>query len=228
MHAAEVAVPATGAADARCSAARTRPGSSGGALRRRSASGQGTRAAALPLRKGICPGRPDQRLDDPRAIAAEHVVERRRELAVAIADQEAELAGAFTQIHEQVTGLLGGPQPGGVCGDAQDMHAARLDLYHEEHLQALEERGVNVQEIARRIPAAWEARNCRQVGDARRGAGVSPVPLEKSIERLTGAIASSLDTVMVGRPAAARDRLPASSPDTLPRCPFRHGPGEGC
>ena len=25
-----------------------------------------------------------------------------------------------------------------------------------------------------RIPAAWEARNWRQVGDARRGAGVSP------------------------------------------------------
>ena len=25
-----------------------------------------------------------------------------------------------------------------------------------------------------RIPAAWEARNCRQVGDARRGTGVSP------------------------------------------------------
>ena len=25
-----------------------------------------------------------------------------------------------------------------------------------------------------RIPDAWEARNCRQVGDARRGAGMSP------------------------------------------------------
>jgi len=32
----------------------------------------------IPLRKGICPGRPDRRLDDPRAMAGEHVVERRR------------------------------------------------------------------------------------------------------------------------------------------------------
>jgi hypothetical protein len=54
----------------------------------------------IPLRKGICSRRPDRRLDDPRAIAGEHVVERRRELAVAIANQEAELAGAFTQIYE--------------------------------------------------------------------------------------------------------------------------------
>jgi hypothetical protein len=35
-----------------------------------------------------------------------------------------------------------------------------------------------------RIPDAWEARNCRQVGDARRGEGVSPaaarIPADRS------------------------------------------------
>ena len=35
-----------------------------------------------------------------------------------------------------------------VGGEAQDVHAAGPDLYHEEHVQALEEHGVNVQEIA--------------------------------------------------------------------------------
>ena len=39
---------ATGAADVRCNAARTRPGSAGGAVRRRSAGGRGTRAVAFP------------------------------------------------------------------------------------------------------------------------------------------------------------------------------------
>jgi hypothetical protein len=48
-----------------------------------------------PLRKGIRPGRPDRRLDDPRVMAGEHIVEHRREFAVAIADQESELAGAL-------------------------------------------------------------------------------------------------------------------------------------
>ena len=64
-----------------------------------------------PLRKGIRPGRSDRRLDDPYAIASEHLVEHRRELAVAVADQESEPDGAFAEVYEQVTGLLGGPRP---------------------------------------------------------------------------------------------------------------------
>ena len=86
-------------------------------------------------------------LDDPRAVAGEHVVEDSRELAVAVADEELELAGAFAEVHEQVASLLGGPCPGGVRGDIQDVHPAGLDLYHEEHVQALEEHGVDVEEV---------------------------------------------------------------------------------
>jgi hypothetical protein len=100
-----------------------------------------------PLRKGIRSRRPDRRLDDPRAVAGEHVVEDGRELAVAVADEELELAGAFAEVHEQVAGLLGGPCPGGVRGDTQDVHPAGLDFYHEEHVQALEEHGVDVEEV---------------------------------------------------------------------------------
>jgi len=48
--------------------------------------------------------------------------------------------------------LLGGPCPGGVGGDAQDVHAAGLDLHREEYVQALEEHCVNVHEVARQDP----------------------------------------------------------------------------
>jgi hypothetical protein len=39
-----------------------------------------------------------------------------------------------------------------VGGDAQDVHAAGLDFHHEQDVQAPEEHGVNVQEIARQNP----------------------------------------------------------------------------
>ncbi len=66
--------------------------------------------------------------------------------------QEFEAAGACAEVHEQVAGLLGGPGSGGVSGDAQDVHPPGLDLHHEEDVQASEEHGVNVQEIARQDP----------------------------------------------------------------------------
>jgi hypothetical protein len=91
-------------------------------------------------------------LDDSHAIASEHVVERRRELAVAIAYQEPELGGVFAEVHEQIACLLRGPYPRGVRGDAQDMHAPGLDLHHEQDVQPPEEHGVYMQEIARQDP----------------------------------------------------------------------------
>jgi hypothetical protein len=48
----------------------------------------------ITLRKRVCPGRADRRLDDSHAVADEQVIERGRELAVAVADQESEPADA--------------------------------------------------------------------------------------------------------------------------------------
>jgi hypothetical protein len=76
----------------------------------------------IPLREGVRPGRSDRSLDDPHAGAGEYLVEHRRELAVAVADQEFEVAGASAEVHQQVAGLLGGPRAGGVSGDAQTVH----------------------------------------------------------------------------------------------------------
>ena len=55
------------------------------------------------------------------------------------------------------------------------------------------------------------------------------VPPEYSTERLTCAIASRLDAVMVGWPGAAQDRLPADVPGTRRSCPgVPRRPVEGC
>ena len=59
---------------------------------------------------------------------------------------------AHSPRHEQVAGLLDGPRPGGVRGDAQDVHPPGLDLHHEKDVQAFQEHGVNVQEVAREDP----------------------------------------------------------------------------
>ena len=56
-----------------------------------------------------------------------------------------------------------------------------------------------------RIPDAWEARNCRQVGDARRGAGVSPVAARIPADR------SRADAIAEAEEFALR----------LRRCPHR-------
>ena len=56
---------------------------------------------------------------------------------------------AFAEVHEQVAGLLRGPRSGGAGGDARDVHPPGLDLHHEEDVQACEEHGVSVQEVAR-------------------------------------------------------------------------------
>ena len=84
------------------------------------------------------------------------------------------MVGAFAKVHEQVAGLLGGPRPGVVGGDAQDVHLPGPDLHHQQDMQAPEEHGVGSKRSQARIPAAWEDRNCLQVADARRGRGREP------------------------------------------------------
>jgi len=80
-------------------------------------------------------------------VAGEHLVKCRRKFAVAVADQELEVAGAFAEVHEQVAGLLRGPSSGGAGGDAQDVHAPGLDIHHEQDVQTSEEHGVNMEEV---------------------------------------------------------------------------------
>jgi hypothetical protein len=51
-----------------------------------------------PLRRGVRSWRPDRRLDHPRAVPGEDLVECRGELGVPVADQELEPAGPVAQV----------------------------------------------------------------------------------------------------------------------------------
>ena len=91
------------------------------------------------------PGRDLHRLDTG---TGQHRVERFGELPGPVADQEPEVRGAITEIHEQVADLLGGPRPVRMRGHPEDVHVAAADLHHEQAVQAAERhRAVHVEEI---------------------------------------------------------------------------------
>ena len=63
--------------------------------------------------------------------------------------KEPEPVGAIAEIHQQVAGLLGDPDIGGMGGDPGDVHAATAVLDHDEDIEAAQEDGVDVGEIYR-------------------------------------------------------------------------------
>ena len=54
----------------------------------------------------------------------------------------------LAEIHQEIAGLLGGPGPGWMRGNAQDMDPPGPDLHNEQHVHAPEHDGVDMQEIA--------------------------------------------------------------------------------
>jgi hypothetical protein len=63
------------------------------------------------LRDRVGPRPSDRGADDADISAGENGVEGGGELAVPVADQEAELLGTVAKVHQQVAGLLGDPRP---------------------------------------------------------------------------------------------------------------------
>jgi transposase InsO family protein len=91
------------------------------------------------------PGRDLHRLDTG---AGQDRVKRRGELPGPITDQEPEVRGAITQIHQEVADLLGCPHPIGIGGYPQDVHVTATDLHDEQAIQAMEgRRAVHVDEV---------------------------------------------------------------------------------
>ena len=88
--------------------------------------------------------------------SAKHRVERGRELAGAVADEEPEPRGVLAEVHDEVAGLLGGPGPVGMRGHAQDVQVAVADLEHEQDVEPPQRhRAVDVEEVdsqVRRVP----------------------------------------------------------------------------
>ena len=71
-------------------------------------------------------------LDGVDSCACQDGVERGRELAGSVADEEPEAGGAVVERYQQVAGLLGGPGSGRVAGRAEDVHVAVADFQGEE------------------------------------------------------------------------------------------------
>jgi hypothetical protein len=115
--------------------------------------------------------RPDRRSDDLDPFGAEDVVELTRELAVAITNQEAGTDAFVVELHQQVARLLAHPAAVGVSRDPGQMNAAARQLDEEQHIEALQEQGVDGEEVAledaRRLlakklrPARLETLRCR-------------------------------------------------------------------
>jgi len=84
------------------------------------------------------------------ASASQERIEGRSELPGSVADQEPEIRGAIAEIDQEVADLLCGPRPVRIRGHAEDVHAPRSDLDHEEAVQALQRhRAVDVEEAGR-------------------------------------------------------------------------------
>ena len=106
-------------------------------------------------------------------------VKRRGELPGPVADQEPEVCGAITEIHQEVADLLCGPRPVRVRGDPEDVHITGADLDHEQAVQALEgHRAVDVEEIG------GEHRRCLGVQELPPGRVGVPLRCRRDLQRL--------------------------------------------
>jgi hypothetical protein len=110
-------------------------------------------------------------LHHPDALAGGDLIERGRELGVAVPDEEPELADPVGESHDQIADLLGGPGDVRVRRHPGDVHAPGRYLHHEQHMQPFEEDRVHGDEITRQQALAWARRNLRQEVSSPRGAG---------------------------------------------------------
>ena len=81
--------------------------------------------------------------------AGQDRVKRCGELPGPVADQEPQVRGAFTQIHQQVADLLSCPRPVRIRGHAEEVHVTAADLHDEQAVQPLQRHcAVHVEEIS--------------------------------------------------------------------------------
>lgn len=111
-----------------------------------------THRAHPPLRVSVRPRRPHRRPQDPHAFRGEDGVEGVSELRIPIANQEPKPVDAVCQVYEQIAGLLSYPQPGRIGRYPENVDPAGGKLDHEQHVQALEQDRVDVEEVGGQDP----------------------------------------------------------------------------
>src|SRR6266542_3693808 len=133
-----------------------------------------TGAADPALRVRLRPRRRDRRPDDPDPFRAEDLVEGGRELAVAVADQEARPLLLVGDRHDQVARLLRDPGAVRVRGHAGQMHATTLELDEEEHVQASQPERLDREEVTLEDPGRLLAQERPPAHTCALGAGSMP------------------------------------------------------
>ena len=132
------------------------------------------KAADPPLRDRVRSGRADRGAHDLDAFGAEHGIEHGGELAVSVPDQVLEPAGPIAEIHDEVPGALGHPRPVRVGGDPEQPGPPGGELHDEEQVEAAEQHGVDVGEVAGQDAAGLGGQELPPALPDRRGAGSMP------------------------------------------------------
>ena len=91
--------------------------------------------------------------------SGEYCVEPGGELRVAIAEQEPQLVGSLVEFHEQVTGLLGDPDTGGVRRGAGDVDLAGGQFQEDQHVDPLKKTVSTVNNSQATMPRACAVRD---------------------------------------------------------------------
>ena len=89
-------------------------------------------------------------------------------------NQEPQRAEAVTQVHGEVAGLLHRPRPGRVSGHPGHVQSSGAMFDEHQHVQPLEQHGFHHQEVTGDDRMSLSGQKFRQVGSARRGAGLMP------------------------------------------------------
>ena len=108
-------------------------------------------AARPAFRDRVRTRRLDRSLDDPRADRGGHRIERRSERGIPVPDQELEAVSVLLEVHQKVTGLPGHRVPGGISGDARQMHARGAMPGEEQHTPAAHGHGTGMEEVRRAL-----------------------------------------------------------------------------
>jgi hypothetical protein len=96
---------------------------------------------------GIGPRGSDRRLDDSDPFRSEDLVESRRELCVAIPDQELDRSTSVREIANQVASKLGDECTSRMARHTEDVYFSSRKFYDEEHVELLERHGIHGEEV---------------------------------------------------------------------------------
>jgi hypothetical protein len=92
------------------------------------------------------------------------------EVRAAVAEQEPDVREPLAEGKSEVAGLLDCPLPGGMFGDAAEVHPAGAMLNEHQDIQSLQQHGVHVQKVDREDPGGLDCQELppRQARASRR------------------------------------------------------------